>query len=95
MAQGIQTQRSLPRLRRHLFNAIRRRLWLQVLVGMFLGVGFGTLVGPSSGFVAPEYSVLIGNWVALPGRLFLLAIQFVVVPLVVASVIRGIAGGSG
>ncbi|WP_416899190.1 MAG: dicarboxylate/amino acid:cation symporter [Minwuia sp.] len=94
MAQGIRTQRSLPRLRRHLFSAIRQRLWLQVLVGMFLGVGFGTLVGPASGIVAADYSALIGNWVALPGRLFLLAIQFVVVPLVVASVIRGIAGGS-
>ncbi len=36
----------------------------------------------------------MGNWVALPGKLFLLAIQFVVIPLVVASVIRGIAGGN-
>lgn len=86
--------RSLPGLRQYLISAIRQRLWLQVIVGMFMGVGFGTLVGPASGIVQPDYSVLIGNWVALPGRLFLLAIQFVVVPLVVASVIRGIAGGN-
>lgn len=93
MEQEPVTPRSLPRLRRYLIAPIRQRLWLQVLIGMALGVGFGTLVGPASGIVTADWSVLIGNWVALPGRLFLLAIQFVVVPLVVASVIRGIAGG--
>lgn len=87
--------RSLPGLRRHLFSLVRERLWLQVLVAMFVGVGFGTLIGPTAGFVSADVSTLIGNWVALPGRLFLLAIQFVVVPLVVASVIRGIAAGGG
>lgn len=85
--------RSLPRLRRHLFKLVRQRLWLQVLIGMVLGVGFGVLIGPTSGVVGESAATLIGNWVALPGRLFLLAIQFVVVPLVVASVIRGIAAG--
>lgn len=87
--------RSLPGLRRHLFSLIRDRLWLQVLVAMFLGVGFGTLIGPTADLVSADVSTLIGNWVALPGRLFLLAIQFVVVPLVVASVIRGISAGGG
>ena len=77
--------RSLPGLRRHLFSLVRERLWLQVLVAMFVGVGFGTLIGPTAGFVSADVSTLIGNWVALPGRLFLLAIQFVVVPLVVAQ----------
>lgn len=85
--------RSLPGLRKYLFTLIRQRLWLQVLIGMALGVGFGVLIGPTSGLLAPDLATLVGNWVALPGRLFLLAIQFVVVPLVVASVIRGIAGG--
>lgn len=87
--------RSLPGLRRHLFSLIRERLWLQVLVAMFLGVGFGTLIGPTAELVSADISSLVGNWVALPGRLFLLSIQFVVVPLVVASVIRGIAAGGG
>ena len=77
--------RSLPGLRRHLFFLIRERLWLQVLVAMFLGVGFGTLIGPTADLLSADVSTLIGNWVALPGRLFLLAIQFVVVPLVVAK----------
>ncbi len=40
-----------------------------------------------------DTSELIAGWVALPGKIFLLAIQFIVIPLIVASVIRGIAAG--
>ena len=35
----------------------------------------------------------MGNWLALPGRLFLVSIQMIVVPLVFASIIRGLSGG--
>ena len=62
---------------------------------MVLGIALGVAIGPTAGVVDPYVSVLVGNWLALPGKLFLLAIQFVVVPLVVASVIRGIAAGEG
>lgn len=85
--------RSLPSLGGRLTGLIRRRLWLQVLIGMVAGIGAGVALGPTAGLVSPYAAAVVGNWVALPGRLFLLAIQFVVVPLVVASVIRGIAGG--
>ena len=84
-------ERSLVHLTGKLRILIRQRLWLQVLIGMFAGIGVGILIGPSAAWVAPQTSLLIGNWLALPGKMFLLAIQFVVVPLVVASVIRGIA----
>jgi Na+/H+-dicarboxylate symporter len=86
-------ERSLIHLTGKLRLLIRQRLWLQVLMGMFGGIGVGVLIGPTAGLLAPYEALLIGNWLALPGRLFLLAIQFVVVPLVVASVIRGIAAG--
>jgi len=86
-------ERSLIRLTDRLRALIRQRLWLQVLIGMFAGIAIGVLIGPTAGLLEPYAAVLIGNWLALPGRLFLLAIQFVVVPLVVASVIRGIAAG--
>jgi Na+/H+-dicarboxylate symporter len=36
---------------------------------------------------------VIGDWLAFPGRLFLLTIQMIVVPLVFASIIRGLATG--
>ena len=88
-------ERSLVHLRGPLGGLSRQRLWLQVLIAMVLGVAFGLLIGPTGGLLGPRQAVLVGNWIGLPGRLFLLAIQFVVVPLVVASVVRGIAAGEG
>jgi Na+/H+-dicarboxylate symporter len=85
--------RSLIKLGDELNSLLRTRLWLQVIVAMALGIGTGILIGPTTGLVSPRLALLIGNWVALPGQLFLLAIQFVVIPLVVASVIRGICTG--
>jgi Na+/H+-dicarboxylate symporter len=91
----MNAERSLILLTDRLGVLIRQRLWFQVLVGMFAGVAVGVAIGPSVGWVVPDTGVLIGNWLALPGRLFLLAIQFVVVPLIVASIIRGIASPTG
>ncbi len=88
-------ERSLVHLGGKIGVLDRQRLWLQVLIAMFAGVVLGILLGPTMGLVDPYTAVLIGNWLALPGKLFLLSIQFVVVPLVVASVIRGIAARDG
>jgi len=70
---------------------VQNRLWLKVLIGMGLGLLVGALLGPSTGLIEPETGVVIGNWLAFPGRLFLATIQMIVIPLVVASVIRGLA----
>lgn len=78
-----------------LSGLMREKLWLQVLVAMILGIISGILLGPAAGLVPGHISVVIANWVALPGQLFLLSIQFVVIPLVVASIIRGICAGQG
>lgn len=72
---------------------LRERLWLQVLVGMALGIGTGLLIAPGAGFFGAKASAVIGSWLSLPGQAFLAAIKFVVIPLVLASVIRGIAAG--
>ncbi len=85
--------RSLVNLSSELQGLIRTRLWLQVLIGMVLGIGTGLLLGEQAGLVSPEMSARIGAWLALPGQLFLAIIKFVVVPLIAASVIRGIAAG--
>ena len=69
----------------------RQRLWLQVLIAIALGIAFGVFLGSADSLFTQDTVLLIGNWISLPGKLFLLAIQFVVVPLIVASVIRGIA----
>jgi Na+/H+-dicarboxylate symporter len=83
----------LKYLSRHLEKLIKGRLWLKVVIGMVLGITTGILLGPTVGLVEPHTAVTIGNWLALPGQLFLILIQMVVIPLVFASVIRGLAAG--
>lgn len=72
---------------------LRERLWLQVLIGMAFGIATGLLLSPGYGWVGAKASAIIGSWLSLPGQAFLAAIKFVVIPLVLASVIRGIAAG--
>jgi Na+/H+-dicarboxylate symporter len=84
--------RSLKHLSHYLGSLVEGRLWLKVLVGMCVGLLVGILLGPSAALVDAGTGVLVGNWLALPGQLFLVVVQMIVVPLVIASVIRGIAG---
>lgn len=83
--------RSLRALSDQLQQLIAGRLWLKVLLGMVLGIAVGVLLGPSVGWMPPATAQVVGSWLALPGQVFLAAIQMIVVPLVFASVIRGIA----
>ena len=83
--------RSLKHLSGHLQRLVKARLWLQVLIGMVFGILFGIALGPSTGWVQPETSALISGWAAVPGKLFLALIQMMVIPLVFASIIRGLA----
>ncbi|HKK07230.1 MAG TPA: dicarboxylate/amino acid:cation symporter [Gammaproteobacteria bacterium] len=85
--------RPLQQLSGYLDKLIQGRLWLKVMIGMVLGILTGILLGPSVGLVAPRTASTIGNWLALPGQLFLILIQMIVIPLVFASVIRGLAAG--
>ena len=63
--------RSLKNLNGHLGRLVRGRLWLQVLIAMALGIGTGIVLGPSVGWIPPADAVVIGNWLAFPGQLFL------------------------
>lgn len=83
--------RSLKYLAVYLQGLVRGRLWLQVLVGMVLGITTGILMGPSVGWVSPSTAATVSNWLAFPGKLFLALIQMIVIPLVFASIIRGLA----
>jgi Na+/H+-dicarboxylate symporter len=83
--------RSLKYLSSHLQALIKDRLWLQVMVGMVFGVLIGVVLGPSVGLVEPALAAILGDWLALPGKLFLALIQMMVIPLVFASIIRGLA----
>ncbi len=88
---GLPEPRSLKSLTTYLQTLIRTRLWLQVLVGMALGIGIGILLGPSVGWLAPQTAATVSDWLAFPGKLFLALIQMIVIPLVFASIIRGLA----
>ncbi len=70
---------------------LKQNLWAKMLFAMILGVLTGLAVNPSAGLISQEIGTLIGNWLALPGKLFLSLLQMIVVPLVFASIIRGIA----
>ena len=81
----------IKRLSIQLRTLVEKQLWLKVLIGMIGGLLVGILVGPAAGFVDYGTSILIGNWLALPGQLFLSLIQMIVIPLVFASIILGLA----
>lgn len=88
-----QISAALIDLSRQLQGLVRGRLWLQVMVGMLGGIVVGTLLGPTVGLVSAKTASIVGNWLALPGQLFLLLIQMIVMPLIFASVIRGLSSG--
>lgn len=83
--------RSLKHLSSYLQLLVRGRLWLKVLIGMALGIITGIMIGPSVGWVEPTIANTIGDWLAFPGKLFLALIQMIVIPLIFASIIRGLA----
>jgi Na+/H+-dicarboxylate symporter len=84
---------SLRQLNSQLRGFIRARLWLQVLVAMVLGVAAGVVLGPTAGLVPESTAQVITNWLALPGYLFLALVQMIVLPLVFASIVLGMAAG--
>ncbi len=73
---------------------VQNRLWMKVLIGLGAGILLGLLLGPEVGLLGRETVSVITSWLALPGQLFLALIQMIVVPLVIASVVRGLAANS-
>ena len=86
--------RNLLNFAHPLRRLIRGKLWLQVLVGMVLGVAAGLMLSPEAGWFREPTARAIGEWIALPGHLFLSFIQMIVVPLILASIVQGIAGAT-
>ncbi|MDD3833680.1 MAG: cation:dicarboxylase symporter family transporter, partial [Oscillospiraceae bacterium] len=70
---------------------LKQHLWAKMLAAMFLGIVVGIALNSSTGWTSHEQGLIIGNWLALPGKLFLSLIQMIVVPLVFASIVQGIA----
>ena len=69
-------------------------LWHRILIAAILGAFVGYLMGPIVDTTEPRLNEQIMGWLALPGHLFVLLLQFLVVPLVVASLVLGIANSA-
>ena len=68
-----------------------KNLWLKILFGMVMGIAIGLLLAPSGGGIISESQALItGEWIALPGIIFLGLLKMVVIPLVICSIIIGV-----
>ncbi len=85
--------KNLKYLSNHLKGLVEGRLWLKIIIGMFLGILLGFVLGPDLKLISRSVAEIVGNWLALPGRFFLALIQMIVIPLIVASVVRGLASG--
>jgi Na+/H+-dicarboxylate symporter len=69
---------------------LKKKLWAQVLFALFLGLVFGMIIGPELGIVEKETAEVITEWLSIPANLFLKIIQMIIVPLIFASIIRGL-----
>lgn len=69
---------------------VKSKLWAQVLVGLFLGLIFGIFMGPELDIIPKDVAELITEWLTIPANLFLKIIQMIIVPLIFASIIRGL-----
>ena len=72
---------------------MRSQLWAQILVAMALAVGTGLLLSPDLGSplaLPADLAPGIGEWLRLPGQIFLNLIQMVVIGLVATSIVLGI-----
>ena len=60
----------------------KEQLWFRILVGMVLGILCAVLI---------EFPDAIREWVILPGDVFIALLKMIIVPLVVSSVVLGVA----
>jgi Na+/H+-dicarboxylate symporter len=84
----------LKYLTERLDKLIEGRLWLKVLIALALGIMFGLVLGPDLGLFETNTVKVITSWLAMPGQIFLALIQMIVVPLVIASIVRGLAANN-
>lgn len=69
---------------------IKKKLWAQVILGLLLGLALGIFLGPETGIVEKNVAELITEWLSIPANLFLKIIQMIIIPLIFASIIRGL-----
>lgn len=88
--KSIITVKPLNDLTIYLNRLVKGRLWLKVIIGIILGSGLGVILNPEMGWVSESVSQNAGNWLNLPGEIFMKLVQMVMVPLIFASIISGL-----
>ena len=59
-----------------------KTLWLKILFGMGLGIALGMVLSPTGmAIVSNENALMLGEWIALPGVIFLGLLTMIVIPL--------------
>jgi len=84
---------SLKDLYEYIQSLVQRRLWLQVLIAIAIGIAIGSYLANTPSWLTENQKNGLINWIALPGNLFIRIVQMIMVPLMFSSVIQGIAGG--
>lgn len=68
-----------------------KNLWIKILIGMGLGIALGLALSPTSLAMVNEMTAMtIGEWVALPGIIFLGLLKMIVIPLIICSIVLGV-----
>lgn len=78
----------------YLERLIKGRLWLKVIIGLFLGAGLGLIINPSTGLVTHNLSSILASWLDLPGQVFMKLVQMIMIPLIFTSIISGIVSNT-
>lgn len=86
--------RPLNNLSIYLERLTKGRLWLKVIIGLFLGAGLGLLINPSTGLVTEQLSSSLASWLDLPGQVFMKLVQMIMIPLIFTSIISGIVSNT-
>ncbi|WP_340063987.1 dicarboxylate/amino acid:cation symporter [Ascidiimonas aurantiaca] len=86
----ISEYKSLREFSNYVSQLLENKLWVKVLVAMLLGALAGMVLSPATGWVPETLSLALGDWLALPGKLFLKLVQMIMIPLVVTSIMTGI-----
>ncbi len=73
-----------------LVRLLKTKLWLQILIGLFCGVGVGVWLHSVYADSQADTLHLWTQWLSFPGQIFLTMIQMIIVPLIIASVILGV-----
>jgi Na+/H+-dicarboxylate symporter len=78
----------------YLMRLVEHRLWLKVVIAMILGVIVGFIILPSTGIFSQLNAVILANWLAFPGLLFIKLVQMIMIPLIITSIITGITSNA-